>query len=355
MTYIKKAKSILEREKWIYATFSGIVVLYIFYSYLSQEPTPFPEIYIKTVYIAATITLSLSSIIYFFYLVIKKEKRPLERFKLVLKTPFSNPLESLNLLIILSLISVIFSIYTTIKLAIPKNIFFYLDPYLINLDRTIHFGIDPWKITHYLFSSPLFSAVINLFYNLWFFVCWIFLVVFSCLYNMKELRNTTLISFLLCWIINGSISATLLSSVGPCFYDLLYEGSHQFSELMQILNQQNMYLEKEGYFLGVWSLNTQNMLWESYISQSSEFGSGISAMPSMHVSMATLMALATYSLKKWIGLVFWLYMIIIMIGSVHLGWHYALDGYVGALMTTGIWFSVAKLSKKRYNSTRSLD
>lgn len=123
---------------------------------------------------------------------------------------------------------------------------------------------------------------------------------------------------------------------------------------MSILKQQNTYLENEGYFLGIWSLNTQDMLWQSYALISSEFASGISAMPSMHVSMATLMALATYSLKKWVGLIFWLYMVVIMVGSVHLGWHYALDGYVGALMTIAIWIMVNKLLPKKSKQYKSL-
>jgi hypothetical protein len=32
-----------------------------------------------------------------------------------------------------------------------------------------------------------------------------------------------------------------------------------------------------------------------------------------------------------------------MIGSVHLGWHYALDGYVGAACALVIWFAVGWL------------
>ncbi|MCZ6764391.1 MAG: PAP2 family protein, partial [Alphaproteobacteria bacterium] len=35
---------------------------------------------------------------------------------------------------------------------------------------------------------------------------------------------------------------------------------------------------------------------------------------------------------------FGIYAAAIMIGSVHLAWHYAIDGYLGALMAWGIWW-----------------
>ncbi|CUB02757.1 phosphatase PAP2 family protein [Marinomonas fungiae] len=350
---IKKFKSTIYRDRKIYFSFLFIFMSYSLYSLTIKNTLETPEIYIKTIYIAATITLSISSFFYFIFLIIKKEKRPLVIFLKIAKKPFSNLEESLNLIIILTFISLVFSIYTDIKISIPNNFHFYLDPYLANLDRKIHFGIAPWQITHIIFSSPLSSAIINLLYNLWFFICWIFLIVFCCLFRNQQLRETTLITFLLCWMINGSLFATLLSSVGPCFYDLLYQGGDQFSDLMQVLQQQHSILEKDGYFLGIWSLNTQHMLWESYTSQSSTLGTGISAMPSMHVSIATLMALATHSLKKELGILFWGYAIMIMIGSVHLGWHYALDGYIGALMTYGIWLSVGKFCKDRSQPSKN--
>lgn len=352
---MKNFINIIKRDQRIYFSFLAIFFIYCIFSIYKKGYIETPDLYIKTIYLACSITLSLASITYFTYLIFKKEKRPLVKFLELLKIPFRKWQECINLILIFTLISIIFSIYTDIKTDIPKNINFYLDPLLIKLDRTLHFGTTPWRITHSIFSSPISTAIINLFYNLWFFISWIFLITFCCLYRNHKIRERTIICFLLCWSVNGSIAATLFASVGPCFYDLLYQGTNEFVDLMTLLNQQNITLTEKEEFFKIWALSTQNMLWEGFSEQSSGFAEGISAMPSMHVSMATLMALATYSIKKWLGAIFWAYTVIIMIGSVHLGWHYALDGYVGALMTTGIWLSVAKLSKASHNSTRNLD
>ncbi len=67
-------------------------------------------------------------------------------------------------------------------------------------------------------------------------------------------------------------------------------------------------------------------------------GSGISAMPSMHVSMSVLMALGVSSLNKKLGFAFWGFTLIIYIGSFLLGWHYAVDGLVSAPITVFIWY-----------------
>ncbi|WP_191600827.1 phosphatase PAP2 family protein [Marinomonas algicola] len=53
-----------------------------------------------------------------------------------------------------------------------------------------------------------------------------------------------------------------------------------------------------------------------------------------------------YSLNKKLGYIAWAYALIIMVGSVHLAWHYALDGYFALILTTIIWFSVKTILKR---------
>jgi hypothetical protein len=42
-------------------------------------------------------------------------------------------------------------------------------------------------------------------------------------------------------------------------------------------------------------------------------------------------------LNRAVGLILALFAAIIQLGSVHLGWHYAVDGYLSALFTFLIW------------------
>ena len=74
-------------------------------------------------------------------------------------------------------------------------------------------------------------------------------------------------------------------------------------------------------------------------------GSGISAMPSMHNSFAVLMALSMYAVKRWLGILFIVHAIFIYIGSIALGWHYALDGIVSAPLTVLIWWLAGKYAR----------
>jgi PAP2 superfamily len=64
---------------------------------------------------------------------------------------------------------------------------------------------------------------------------------------------------------------------------------------------------------------------------------GISAMPSVHVAVAVLFALAGGRAGRWPGRLFTAYAGIVLLGSVHLGWHYAVDGYVSAAIVAGLW------------------
>ena len=85
----------------------------------------------------------------------------------------------------------------------------------------------------------------------------------------------------------------------------------------------------------VWALQVQEDLWAGYMNDG--VLAGISAMPSMHVATAVLMALYAWTHARWAGFVMAVFAILIMLGSVHLGWHYAVDGYVGALIAWIAW------------------
>ena len=63
----------------------------------------------------------------------------------------------------------------------------------------------------------------------------------------------------------------------------------------------------------------------------------------MHVSMAFLFALVGWRASRILGIGFTVFMVLIMIGSVHLGWHYAIDGYAAIVGTWLIWWAVGWL------------
>src|SRR6185436_18733948 len=86
------------------------------------------------------------------------------------------------------------------------------------------------------------------------------------------------------WTICGVFLATALQSVGPEFAGPLL-GDHRFDEQMAYLRAANEHYP-------VMILRAHDFLLATRLNDSSELGAGISAMPSMHVAMATLVALS---------------------------------------------------------------
>jgi membrane-associated phospholipid phosphatase len=106
------------------------------------------------------------------------------------------------------------------------------------------------------------------------------------------------------------------------------------------------YLWETNKIVPIQALAGQEYLWTIYEKGILVWGSGISAMPSVHVSMAFLYVLLTYRRHPIAFWAFCLYALLIMIGSIHLGWHYAVDGYVAIPCTWIIWWIIGKLQKQ---------
>lgn len=219
--------------------------------------------------------------------------------------------------------------FGVLKSAIPLAHPFGLDPLFANIDAQIHGG-DPWRLIQPIVGYPIISSALNLTYHLWFA-----LVFFVALFVMgwlerPALRLQYLIAHSLCWILLGAFAATSLSSCGPVFYEHFY-GDDRFVPL-------TTYLTEAGTQFPMPALEVQNALLHWAKTGGQGAGGGISAMPSMHLSIATLFALLGWSVSKRWGIAATVFLGLILIGSVHLGYHYAIDGYVSIVATSGIWW-----------------
>ena len=152
----------------------------------------------------------------------------------------------------------------------------------------------------------------------------------------RRLRLCYFISTLLIWILLGSGLGMALSSAGPCYYSFVVDtNENPFIPLMTNLEE----IHRDAF---LYAVHNQHMIWDARLkSHWLPFG-GISAMPSIHLAMGTLFAMVAFDYRKWLGMMFVGYLVILQIGSVILGWHYAIDGYVGIVLAYLIWISVKR-------------
>jgi hypothetical protein len=232
---------------------------------------------------------------------------------------------SINGLAVLFVFATAFSV---LKGAIAVLAPFKWDRALSDLDKTLHFGRAPYEYLAGLLQHPAIVFGFNFAYNFWFVVMVAMFFTSAIARRDTLLRHQFILSFMLVWVLAGFFVAMGFSSAGPCYFARLGLGD-DYKPLMDALG-----LASGSY--PIWALTTQDMLWSGYTGAST--GSiGISAFPSLHVATAVLFAI--YASRRWgrVGIALWAFAATILVGSVVLGWHYAIDGYAGALLSVLIW------------------
>lgn len=239
-------------------------------------------------------------------------------------------------------------VFSAMKSAIPLFNTYAWDPALIAADRAIH-GTDAWRVLQPALGHPLITSALSVAYHAWITLVYAGGVYFCFVHRDREVRARYFIGFFAIWTVIGIALATGLASVGPCFVGPLF-GDHSFDPQMAYLRAAN-----EHYRVMVLPVQDQLLAWQQ--AHAHGLGSGISAMPSMHVGMATLFALAMWRTSRIAGILAALFAVTIALASVHLGYHYAVDGYVAATVTLAIWAAarpVASWIARRADSPRSI-
>ncbi len=229
------------------------------------------------------------------------------------------------------------SLFGSVKTLFPAVNPFYLDMTFMEFDRILHFGFHPWELTHAVFGSVYMTEIIDYLYQIWFFIVLVFTVWMVASPGLGKVRVKFLLSYILTWSLLGSFLAVILPAAGPCFYSNFVDGVDVYAPLMDRLNEISAIIKADTDEVGLFATLNQGLLWAFYTDDYIGLGSGITAMPSMHVSFAMLLFLSVYEMNRKMGYVALLYLIFVQIGSVHLGWHYAIDGYLSIILTWGIW------------------
>jgi hypothetical protein len=187
--------------------------------------------------------------------------------------------------------------------------------------------------------DPSITWIIDRLYLTWFYAVACGVIWFAFVAHDSPRRKQFIWSYLAAWLLLGNVMAMFFASMGPCYYSHAVVGSGEFQPLMDNLASVN---DEAGIF----ATRIQAWLWNGYRHSQSEFGMGISAMPSMHVSMAFLLTLAFWQSGRLLRVACLSYTLIIFVGSVHLAWHYGIDGYVAIAGTWLIWVGVGKIGAR---------
>lgn len=245
---------------------------------------------------------------------------------------FLDPCRTIGFLLIFASLPILMTVFVAFKASIPMVQPFAWDLRFTEWDRLLHFGLLPWQILQPLLGRPVITQTIDLVYFLWFPVLWM-TVIWQAWHGERDskTRSQFLVSFAACWILLGVVAATMFSSAGPVYFAAVTGAPDPYAPLMDYLQAVNA----QDSLQAVWA---QDLLWQTYTVPGATRIEGISAMPSLHISMVVLFTLVGFRTRRWLGWVYAAFAGLILVGSVHLAWHYAIDAYAAAAGTLLIWW-----------------
>lgn len=230
--------------------------------------------------------------------------------------------------------------FTSVKNLLSDMTPFHWDASLAAADAWIHGGRDPWRWLQPLLGRPAVTRAIQMAYvGGWVIALCTVPALLGGSRRLDHLRQRFFLTYLFVWVVLGNIMAGIFMSAGPVYYGDVTGDVARFADQLAYLSF------SEG--LTHSSYDLQRMLWALHDQGRTEMGSGISAFPSVHVAMATLFALTGWAINRWAGIAATIFLAVIMAGSVHLAWHYAIDGYVSMIAVAAVWFGIAAWQRRR--------
>lgn len=239
-----------------------------------------------------------------------------------------------GLFTVYALLYLLLSQFLAFKSAIPEFSPFAWDATFMELDRALHFGRDPWRLLHPALGWTWVTAGLDRVYYVWFGLNALFFAWMGWT-RPSPLRRRFFLTYFLLWIVLGTVGAIIFSSAGPVYFDRVTGEPGPYMPLLDYLHQVDARVP-------LLSLDVQESLWAGYVGVASQPVEGIAAMPSLHVAVPVLLALAGRRVHPALGWAMSVYALLILLGSIHLGWHYAVDGYAALATVPLLWWLVGR-------------
>lgn len=225
--------------------------------------------------------------------------------------------------------------FLVFKMRIPHGAIGW-DAEFAALDALMLGGAPAWKTLHPLLGSPPVTRLLDFAYTLWIPFVFVFWAAISSVRGIDPaLARQYRLATLFAWIVAGVGLASAFASLGPVFAERARLAfAPDYAPLFA-------YLENlAGGRLG--AMMTADMLWNIHTGAWNGPG-GISAMPSMHNLQAALFAIAAFRIDRRLGFAMTTYAAAIFAGSIHLGWHYMVDGLAGLALAPVFWWAAGKI------------
>lgn len=261
-----------------------------------------------------------------------KSPSPLKAWRAHLVHLFARPQMLAALLLFVSL-SIFLGVFSSVKSMLPDLVPFYGDPFVADLDRWLH-GKDVWRYTSAIVPPGMTMVLEGLYLGGWGLMLTGTMLAVLVAPRLRAVRTQYIWTFLLLWPVLGNVVAVGVMTAGPVYYDLV-TCDLRFEPLLDYVLK-NSLMQQE----------IQALLWTSHTHGQAGMGTGISAFPSLHVANATLFVLLACRVNRWAKWASIAFAATTLFTSVHLGWHYAVDGYFSIVATYLIWITVGRLLKK---------
>jgi len=230
-------------------------------------------------------------------------------------------------------------VFTCLKSLLNVVTPFRADAELARIDAILHMGVDPWRLLQPLLGHHAITRLIqNLYLSGWAILIVAFTAAAALSTRLAHVRTRFFVTYFAAWAILGNVVAGLFMSAGPAYFAELTGDRGRYGPLLNYLafsdGQNNS------------SVTLQHTLWTLLQQHQVELGTGISAFPSLHVAMMTLVTLTAFHVHRVVGLAVGAFALLIFAGSISLGWHYAVDGYASAGFIYAVWFGIGRLTPK---------